>query len=135
MNDGGLAGCGVLITRPEHQSQDLVSEIEAAGGKVFRFPTIDIIGRDIDEIGMDFAKLVRPDIIVFVSGNAVAYGLAAVRGKYQKIAAIGPATRAAIEAVGVSVDIFPEDGFDSEHLLQHGALQSEIGRASCRERV
>ena len=128
MNDGGLAGCGVLITRPEHQSQDLVSEIEAAGGKVFRFPTIDIIGRNIDEIGMDFAALVRPNIVVFVSGNAVAYGLAAVRGKRQKIAAIGPATRAAIEAVGVSVDIFPEDGFDSEHLLQHDALQSVDGK-------
>lgn len=129
MNDGGLAGCGVLITRPEHQSQDLVSEIEAAGGKVFRFPTIDIIGRNIDEIGMDFAELVRPDIVVFVSGNAVAYGLAAVKGRHQKIAAIGPATRAAIEAVGVSVDIFPEDGFDSEHLLQHDALQSVDGKS------
>ena len=90
MNDGGLAGCGVLITRPEHQSHDLVSEIEAAGGKVFRFPTIDIIGRNIDEVGMDFAKLVKPDIVVFVSGNAVAYGLAAVKRKDAKIAAIGP---------------------------------------------
>ena len=57
MNDGELAGCGVLITRPEHQSHDLASEIEAAGGQVFHFPTIDIIGRDIDEIGREFAEL------------------------------------------------------------------------------
>lgn len=123
MNDGGLAGCGVLVTRPEHQSHDLASEIEAAGGNVFHFPVIDIIGRDIDEIGREFAELPDPDIVVFVSGNAVAFGLAAVTGKNTKIAAIGPATRAAIESTGVSVDIFPEDGFDSEHLLNHAALQ------------
>jgi uroporphyrinogen-III synthase len=122
VNDGDLAGCGVLITRPEHQSHDLASEIEAAGGQVFHFPTIDIIGRDIDEIGREFAELPKPDIVVFVSGNAVAYGLAAVRGKNTKIAAIGPATRAAIESVGINVDIFPDKGFDSEHLLQHNAF-------------
>jgi uroporphyrinogen-III synthase len=123
VNDTGLAGCGVLITRPEHQSHDLASAIEAAGGHVFHFPVIDIVGRDIDEIGREFTELPEPDIVVFVSGNAVAYGLAAVKGKNTKIAAIGPATRAAIESLGVSVDIFPDSGFDSEHLLRHAALQ------------
>ena len=124
MNAGALAGCGVLVTRPEHQSHELASAIEAAGGNVLHFPTIDIVGRDIDEIGREFAELAEPDIVVFVSSNAVAYGLAAVKGKNTKIAAVGPATRAAIESVGVSVDIFPEDGFDSEHLLQHDAFQA-----------
>lgn len=124
MSDADLAGCGVLITRAKHQAQELRSEIEAAGGSVFLFPAIDIIGRDVLDIGQELATLAKPDIAIFVSGNAVDYGLAAVRAKNAKIAAVGPATRAAIEAVGVDVDIFPAGGFDSEHLLRHDELQS-----------
>ena len=124
MNDGSLAGCGVLITRAQHQAHELKSAIEAAGGDTFLFPAIDIVGRDIDEIGRELAALPEPDIVIFVSGNAVAYGLAAVKGKNAKIAVVGPATRAAIESMGVDVDIFPLDGFDSERLLQHEVLQA-----------
>jgi uroporphyrinogen-III synthase len=119
-----LAGCGVLITRAKHQAHELKSAIKAAGGDALLFPVIDIIGRDVDEIGRELADLPDPDIVVFVSGNAAAYGLAAVKRKNAKIAAVGPATRAAIESVGVDVDIFPQQGFDSEHLLRHVSLQS-----------
>lgn len=126
--DGGLNGCGVLITRPEHQSKELAAEVEAAGGNVFHFPAIDIIGRDVLEIGREFATLNKPDIVIFVSSNAVAYGLPVVKGIRTKIAAVGPATRAAIEALHVSVDISPADGFDSEHLLKHDSLQAVDGK-------
>ena len=124
MSDGDLAGCGVLITRAKHQAHELRAAIEAAGGTAFLFPAIKIVGRNVLDIGRDLATLPNPDIVIFVSGNAVAYGLAAVKAKNATIAAVGPATRAAIEAVGVSVDIFPDDGFDSEHLLQHDDLQA-----------
>jgi len=124
VNDSSLSGCGVLITRAQHQAHELKSEIEAAGGETFLFPAIDIVGRDIDEIGRELADMPGPDIVIFVSGNAVAYGLAAVKGKNAKIAVVGPATRAAIESMGVDIDIYPLDGFDSEHLLQHDALQA-----------
>ena len=33
MSDGALAGCGVLITRPEHQSHELAAAIEDNLGK------------------------------------------------------------------------------------------------------
>jgi len=128
VNQGNLGGCGVLITRAQHQAHELKSAIEAADGDTFLFPAIDIVGRDIDEIGRELADLPEPDVVIFVSGNAVAYGLAAVKGKNAKIAVVGPATRATIEAVGVNVDIFPADGFDSEHLLQHDALQDVDGK-------
>ena len=123
MSEAGLAGCGVLITRPEHQSHELAAAIEAAGGNTFHFPAIDISGRNIDEIGREFSALSEPDIVIFVSSNAVAYGLAAIKGNNAKLAAVGPATRAAIESLGVDVDIVSERGFDSEHLLNHVALQ------------
>ncbi len=128
MSDGALAGCGVLITRPEHQSHELTAAIDAATGNVFHFPAIDIIGRDINEIQKDFATLPAPDIVVFVSSNAVAHGFTVVKGNNAIIAAVGPATRAAIEAAGAAADIFPEDGFDSEHLLEHAGLQEVSGK-------
>jgi uroporphyrinogen-III synthase len=127
VSDAGLAGCGVLITRPEHQSQELTAAVKAAGGKVFHFPAIEIIGRDMDNIRRELAALPEPDIVVFVSRNAVAHGLAAIRKINTKIAAIGPATRHAIERNRVTVDISPENGFDSEHLLAHAALQELSG--------
>ena len=128
MNDGGLAGCGVLITRPEHQSKELAAAVEAAGGNAFHFPAIDIIGRDILDIGREFAALNTPHIVIFVSSNAVAYGLPVVKGIETKIAAVGPATCASIEALHVAVDISATDGFDSENLLNHASLQAVEGK-------
>lgn len=120
---GPLAGCGVLITRPAHQSGNLAAAIKAAGGRVVRFPVLQIVGRDIDDIRQDLAALPSPDIVIFISSNAVTHGFAALGATTAKLAAIGPATRDAIEAMGRTVRLFPERDFDSEHLLQHAALQ------------
>jgi uroporphyrinogen-III synthase len=128
VNDGPLAGCGVLITRPAHQAEDLAVAIEAAGGLAVRFPVLTIAGRDSADIERDFAALATPDIVVFVSANAVAHGLAAVRNSRPRIAVVGPSTRAAVEALGVSVDIVPDDAYDSEQLLLHPDLQDVRGR-------
>jgi len=128
VSNGALAGCGVLITRPEHQSHELAAAIGAANGAVYQFPAIDIVGRDLDEIQHDFGTLPAPDIVVFVSSNAVVHGIAVVKGDTAKIAVVGPATRAAVEAAGMAADIYPEVGFDSEQLLEHPALQEVSGR-------
>lgn len=127
MNDAALAGCGVMITRARHQAHELQAAVEDAGGNAILFPAIDIVGRDVAEIGRNLSAIPQPDIAVFVSGNAVDYGLAAIRATDARIAAVGPATRNAIEATGVHVDIFPAAGFDSEHLLQHDELQDVRG--------
>lgn len=118
-----LAGYHVLVTRPAQQASELTAAIEAAGGTAVSFPVMQITGHDPAVVAKDFAALPRPDIAIFISRNAVDYGLSAVRGSQASIAAIGPATRAAIEAQGVSVDIYSNDGFDSEHLLEHPALR------------
>ena len=128
MSDAPLGGCGILVTRPEHQSQDLVAAIESAGGFAIGFPAIDIVGRDSRDIIDELTKFPVPDIVVFVSRNAVVHGLAAVGECGAKIAAVGPATRDAIEQQGVAVDIFPEGGFDSEHLLNHPELEDAGGK-------
>jgi uroporphyrinogen-III synthase len=124
VNSGPLAGYRVLVTRPEHQSADLVTEIEGAGGQAILFPVIQIAGRDPETIAGELAALPKPDIAIFVSRNAVDYGLPAIRGSDATIAAVGPSTRAAIENAGVEVSINTGEGFDSEQLLAHPALQT-----------
>jgi uroporphyrinogen-III synthase len=125
MAEGRLAGVGVLVTRPPEAAGDLVNAIEAEGGSVVLFPAIEILPLDPAEVARERRRLREPDIALFVSANAVRYGLEhAGKGK---IAAIGPATAAAIEAAGRIVDIRPASGFDSEHLLAEPALSDVDG--------
>ena len=122
-----LPDTGVLVTRPVHQSDQLVAAIEHAGGHAIRFPVIEIVGRPADHIGADERKLPRPDIVIFVSSNAVSHGVEFVDGSNALYAAVGPATKSAIESFGLNVHIYPDGGYDSEHLLQTSELQNVAG--------
>jgi len=126
MDDAALQGVGVLVTRPRIQASELVSAIESAGGSAFCFPVIDIVPRDENVVDAQAAELAKPDIVVFVSRNAVEYGLRYTDSG--KIAVIGPATAAAIQAAGRIVDIQPATGFDSEHLLDEPAFRDVDGK-------
>jgi len=127
MMDGPLAGAGVLITRPAHQSAALKNAIEEAGGLPILFPAIDIVPRADAAIENDFNALPRADIVIFVSANAVQYGIDRVSGRESRIASIGVATTAALVANGIRIDIVPDGGCDSEHLLAAEALQDVTG--------
>lgn len=127
MTRRALRGIGVLVTRPEHRARELTQAIEHAGGTVVSFPVLEIEMRDTSVLNKEQAALPEPDIAVFVSSNAVRFGLDYV-GR-AKIAAIGPATRSAVESAGRSVDIYPRDGgFASEHLLQEPELLEVRGK-------
>ncbi len=115
MADGDLAGIGVLVTRPEHQAADLIDTVEASGGTAIFFPALEIVPRDAAAIADDVTAMREPDIVIFVSSNAVRFGLEHTGSA--RIAAVGPATAAAVEAAGRSVDIRAAGGYDSEHLL------------------
>ncbi|MEX2496088.1 MAG: uroporphyrinogen-III synthase [Woeseia sp.] len=123
-----LAGRVILVTRPEAQSVELSRAIGEAGGSAYAFPVLDIQPRERSVLEQEQATLPPPDIAIFVSSNAVRYGLDFLPPDGLQIAAIGPATRAAIEAAGRTVDICPADGFDSEHLLQEPALLDPRGK-------
>ena len=129
MADGPLQDVGVLVTRPAEQAGKLVEAIESAGGRPVRFPVIDIVPRSTADIAADAAALGAADVVVFVSRNAVAHGLAFAGTA--EIAAVGPATAAAIEAAGRRVDIRSAQGFDSEHLLAEPALRDVRGKTVC----
>jgi len=126
MADSELAGVGVLVTRPRHQATELVDAILARGGNAIEFPVMAIKPREKGAISDAVAQLRDPDITIFVSPNAVEHGLA--QAGTARIAAIGPATAAAIEAGGHSNDIRSTAGYNSEHLLGEPELHDVSGK-------
>ena len=126
MTDGDLAGIGVLVTRPAQQAAPLADAIEAAGGRAIRFPAIEVVPRSDTDIASDAASLQQPDIAIFVSVNAVRFGFD--HAGDASIAAIGPATAAAVEAAGRKVDIRPATGFDSMQLLAESRMHDVAGK-------
>jgi uroporphyrinogen-III synthase len=126
MTDNGLAGIGVLVTRPRRQAIELVELVNAHGGSAIEFPVIEIVPREKGLIDAAASDLPDPDIAIFISRNAVENGLA--YSAEALTAVIGPATAAALEAAGRSVDIAPADGYDSEHLLEEPELQDMGGK-------
>lgn len=128
MTGGQLKGIGVLVTRPEHQADELAAAIEDCGGEAIRFPVIEIEPEDSAYVARCVEALPPADINIFISTNAVTYGLPYVDGGPSAIAAIGPTTKSAIESAGRQVDIFPAQGYDSEHLLAEAELQNVSGK-------
>lgn len=126
MTEAPLDGMGVLVTRPRAQAKDLVTAIEAEGGRTISFPVFEIVPQSESALVASAASLPKPDIVIFVSRNAVAHGLRFARGAL--IAAIGPSTAAAIRDAGQTVDIESSAGYDSESLLAEVALQDVAGR-------
>jgi len=134
-----LAGLRVLVTRPRHQSDGLVSLIEAHGGVAIRFPVIEILpvrnpgaARATREM---LASLSDRDMTIFVSPNAVEHGLAVVGSPAEirgRIAAVGERTAAALEAAGVGPVLRPAEGASSEALL---ALPDLAGEAVAGTRI
>ncbi len=121
-----LEGVGVLVTRPRAQAAELMAAIKDKGGKAICFPVIEIMPRDEVAIAADAARLPEPDIAVFVSRNAVAYGLSYATGAAKAVT--GPATAAAIRAAHQTVEIEPDKGYNSESLLAEPTLQDVTGK-------
>jgi len=121
-----LQGVGVLVTRPRIQATELVNAIEKQGGRAYCFPVMEILALDDGVVHKQAAELCKPDIVIFVSRNAVEYGIQYTDGG--KIAVIGPATAEAVKSAGRIVDIQPASGYDSEHLLSEAALQDVDGK-------
>lgn len=128
MNKKSLAHCRILVTRPETSSKELCDLIEAAGGTAIRFPVLKIIAREPNLIAYEFRQLTNPDIVIFVSKNAVKHGLNILGIEKSKLAAIGPTTVAAIQEQKLTVHIDPGDKFDSENLLNHKAMRNVENR-------
>ena len=124
-----LPGSGVIITRPVAQAHALARMIEAVGGRAIYFPALEIIERP--PAIESRAALDDADIAIFISANAVEFGLRFVNTKLPgqiRLAAIGKMTAQALGEAGYGVVIMPESGADSEALLAHSTLQGVSGK-------
>ena len=124
-----LKDLGVMITRPFHQAQNLRQQVESAGGRAMMYPLLEILPAEMTpQLVYELEQLDRYQIIIFVSPNAVEYGLKLIndRGglKQQRIAAVGKGTAEKFKTMtGREVDIMPEHQFDSDGLLAMPALR------------
>lgn len=114
-----LSGVTVLVTRPEHQAGPLAEKIRKAGGEAIVAPTLALAPLAVAAGSGVLSP--APDVLVFISRNAVTYGWAAVgalvNGGERHVAAVGLGTRAELHERGVGSVIAPTLEFSSEGLL------------------
>jgi uroporphyrinogen-III synthase len=130
-----LAGLRVLVTRPRHQNEKLCELIRAAGGTPVVFPLLEIAPpHDVAQLDQVLDTLPQTDMAIFISANAVAFGLARVHARLGalpaqvRLAAIGQASAQALATEGLTDVLVPAERFDSEALLALPALQRVTGR-------
>lgn len=126
-----LSGVTVVVTRPAHQAEKLCQHIEAAGGKVIRFPVLDIgPQQDPQKCQAQLARLAEIDLAIFVSANAVnaAFALQPTWPPQLSIAAVGKATAHALARHQQAEILVAPEPFNSEALLRLPELQSVDGK-------
>ena len=75
-----LTGLKIAITRPREQAVQLAQRIGQAGGNPLLFPLLDISAvQDTQTLHEQVSRLAQFDLAVFISPNAVQYGIAAIR--------------------------------------------------------
>jgi uroporphyrinogen-III synthase len=131
-----LAGRRVLVTRAPQQASGLADHLRALGATPILVPTIEIAPPGsftaLDAALASLAAPSPPDWLVFTSANAVE----ALHRRAQqlnltprpgRIAAIGPATARAVQAIGLTVDLVPPNSVAESlagSLLPHAPGQS-----------
>ncbi|MCP4126644.1 MAG: uroporphyrinogen-III synthase [Gammaproteobacteria bacterium] len=128
-----LTGIGVLITRPRGQAEALCDLISDRGGSAIRFPTIAIDGpEDPARVRALLRQVPEFDLVIFVSPNAVRYGLALLGDDGLPpglpVAAVGKGSARVLSELGVAVDVLPQQRFDSEALLELPQLTRVVDR-------
>lgn len=126
----GIEGLGILVTRPEPQAGPLARRLGELGARVYRLPAIELKPRE-DRAAQraSLGPLDRFHWIVFVSANAVRFGAPLLAERRDlKLAAVGPATAAALNHAGFRVALVPTHGYDSEALLASTELAHVEGQ-------
>ncbi|MDA8126612.1 MAG: uroporphyrinogen-III C-methyltransferase [Deltaproteobacteria bacterium] len=132
-----LFGRGIVVTRPEAQAGEMAERLGAAGARVIHFPVIRVAEPE-SWAALDAAceRLEAYRWLIFTSANGVAFFFRRLRErggdlrdlKGIRIATIGPATAAAVEARGIRVDLVPE-AFISEGVVRAFA---DVDLQGCR---
>src|SRR5437879_11847397 len=113
-----LAGIRILVGRARHQASALSADLRKLGADVIEIPFIEIHKpRSYQPLDSALNRLHEYDWLILTSVNGVEavwervrkLGLPTSDLKKLKIAAIGPATKKAIENHGLKVDVVPQE--------------------------
>jgi uroporphyrinogen-III synthase len=113
-----LSRVRVLVGRARHQASALSSELRKLGATVIEIPFIEIRKpRSFKPLDSALANLATYDWLILTSVNGVEamwerlakLHLTKAAFKHLRIAAIGPATKKAIERTGMTVDVVPKE--------------------------
>jgi uroporphyrinogen III methyltransferase/synthase len=121
-----LFGRRVVVTRTREQASDLSRRLEYLGAEVLEIPTIKILPPKSEKVLCEAIEGIGEyDWLVFTSPNGVEHFFRIFFEVYRdireigavKIAAIGPATAAKLEALHLQVDLQPKE-FVAEAVLE-----------------
>jgi len=108
-----LAGRRILVTRAPHQAPQLAETLREMGALPILIPTIEIVPpASYAALDAALGSLAGFDLVAFTSANAVqAYGermqSIGLVATPRRIAAVGPATARALEAIGLHAEVIP----------------------------
>jgi uroporphyrinogen III methyltransferase/synthase len=130
-----LFGQRVVITRAREQADGLSSKLAELGAETIELPAIEIReASDRATLDNAISRLSTYDWLIFTSANGVRFFAGRLRQSTfdwrnlrARICAIGPATRAAVEALGLKVDLMGEE-YVAEGLLEAFAPHDLAGR-------
>lgn len=120
---GPLQGVNVLVTRPAHQADSLCEMLAAEGATPVHLPALEIVAACDDAAMAALARrLDQFSVAIFISANAVRWGLAALQAQGPwpaglAIAAVGDATARALQNAGLKVTLAPARDFSTEGVL------------------
>jgi uroporphyrinogen III methyltransferase/synthase len=130
-----LAGATVVVTRARGQAAEFTAGLRELGAAVHEWPVIEIREpEDATPLDDAIANLESYDWLLFTSVNGVERFVARLdasardlRSLRARIAAIGPATRKAVEALHLKVDLVPEE-YVAESLVAAFRAHNLAGR-------
>jgi uroporphyrinogen III methyltransferase / synthase len=128
-----LFGKKIVVTRDHRQAAELAEPLAELGAEPILLPAIEVReAEDPEPLDQAIARLRTYDWLIFTSVNGVRFFMEHLDRSMRdlralssmKICAIGPATRAAVEALHLKVDLMPDEyvaeslvaAFTEEHL-------------------
>jgi len=113
-----LGGRRILITRARHQAGRLAEALEALGAEALRLPTIEIVPPEtyaqLDSVlevisGFDWLIVTSANGAAALADRMQFLSVPPERLQHLQVAAIGPATAAAVGRIGLPVSAMPEE--------------------------
>jgi len=123
----------VLVTRPSEQSVEILKAIENSGARPVPFPLLKLEKLSLDQAAKQLVmNLDRYDLVIFVSGPAVQFGLTWIENYWPQLPvattwlAVGKTTANRLREY--NIDALAPDLENSEGLLEMAELQQVEGK-------